>query len=133
MFENENWNIDEVLDDIILGRGVKRSIHYLEYGEKIYTKLFIERLQFYKFRPLLIHNIDIHVGWRAPGFFISGKQAVFGYVFWEVFSDDKKRKIFGSTAKNEKGDWKYIFSENSQAVIFTNLSKQKEVDLYHFL
>ena len=72
MFENENWNIDEVLDDIILGRGVKRSVHYLEYGERIYTQLFIERLQFYKFRPILLKNITIQVGWRAPAFFISG-------------------------------------------------------------
>ena len=133
MFENENWDINEVLDDIVLGRGVKRTIHYLEYGEHIYTRLFIERLQFYRFRPILLKNITIRVGWRAPAFFISGKQAIFGYVFWEVFSEDKKRKIFGSTVKNEKGDWKYVLSENSQTIVFVNLNRQEEVDIYHLL
>jgi len=131
MFLNENWEISEILDDIILGRGVKRSIHDLEYDKSILTGLFIERLHLYKFRPITLRNIQIAEGWRAPAFFISGKTAIFGYVFWEIFSDKKKRKLFGSVVKNEKGDWKYILPAGSEQTIFVNMDLQEEFDLFH--
>ncbi len=131
MFLYENWEISEVLDDIILGRGVKRSLHNLEYDQSIFTDLFISRLRLYKYTPMSLSQIDIPVGWRAPGFLIDGETAIFGYVFWEVFSDRHRRKIWASVVRNEKGDWKYILSENSSEVIFVNLTRLQEVDITH--
>jgi len=133
MFLQDNWEISEILDDIILGRGVKRSVHNLEYDSSIFTGLFIDRLRLYKFRPVALNKIEIEVGHRAPAFLISGKTAIFGYVFWEVFSEIKKRKLFGSVVKNEKGDWKYVIPENSSSIVFINIDKQEEIDLYHLL
>ncbi len=129
MFLYENWEISEVLDDIILGRGVKQSIHNLEYDQSLYTDLFISRLRLYKYTPMSVAQIDIPVGWRAPAFLIEGKTAIFGHVFWEVFSDRHKRKIWASVVRNEKGDWKYVLSENSSDIVFVNLAVQQEIDI----
>ena len=131
MFLTENWEITEILDDIILGRGVKRAIHDLEYDNTIYTSLFIDRLRLYKFRPMTINDICIKTGYRVPAFFITEKSAIFGYVFWELFTERKKRKLWGSAVKNEKGDWKYIVPANSKQVLFVNLEKEEEFDSFY--
>lgn len=133
MFIEDDWEISAILDDIILGRGVKRSVHNLEYGSSIYASLFIDRLRLYKYQPRRVKEIDIEVSWRAPAFLINNKTAIFGYVFWELFTESKKRKLFGSVVKNEKGDWKYTLSENNNDIVFVNLDRQEEIDIYHLL
>jgi len=133
MFLDKNWEISEVLDDIILGRGVKRTVHSLEYDQSVITDLFISRLRLYKYHPLAVADIRVEVGYRIPAFFIQGKFAIFGYVFWEVFSENKKRKLWGSVVKNKKGDWKFVLSGNSDSIVFANLSNRQEVDLFHLL
>ena len=133
MFLTENWEISEILDDIILGRNVKRSVHDLEYDNALFTGLFVDRLRLYKFSPFPMNKIQIEVEHRAPAFVINGKTAIFGYVFWEVFSEKQKRKIFGSVAKNDKGDWKYVLNGNSSDVVFVNMTKLEEVDIYHLI
>lgn len=125
------WELREVFDDIILGRGVKRYIHDLEYDHNIYAELFIERLQVNRFRPVPVKDIRIEVGLRLPAFYIQGRTAIFGHVFWEVFSDHKKRKIWGSVVRNEKGDWKYILPGISNKIVFANLNQREEIDIYH--
>ncbi len=131
MFLFENWEITEILDDIVLGRGVKRSIHNLEYDNNIYTSLFIDRLRLFKYRPLSVKDIEVKVGQRIPAFLLRGKTAIFGYVFWEVFSEKRKRKLWGSVIRNAKGDWKYTLPGNSDTVVFANLAKPEEIDIYH--
>ncbi len=133
MFLFENWEISEVLDDIVLGRGVKRSVHDLQFDQNIYTELFIERLRLYKFRPMAVRDIHIEVGKRVPAFLIDGKTAIFGYVFWEVFSDKRKRKLWGSVVRNEKGDWKYVLPGNSGQIIFVNPDMQEDIDINYLL
>ncbi len=129
MFFNDDWDITEVLDDIILGRGVKRSIHDIEYDGKLYVDLFIQRLQLYKYRPQPVYEIEIKVGQRAPAFYIQGRMVIFGYVFWEVFSTKRKRKLWGSVVRNEKGDWKYTLPGNSEQVVFVNLDQALDMDI----
>ena len=133
MIQKDNWEISEILDDIILGRGVKRSVHNLEYDQFLYTSLFIDRLRIYKYRPCRVSDISIEIGWRAPAFLISNKIAIFGYVFWELFTETKKRKLFGSVIKNAKGDWKYTLSDKNNDIVFVNLDHQEEIDIYHLL
>ncbi len=128
MFLYENWEISEVLDDIILGRGVKRSVHSLEYDQAVYSDLFISRLRLYKYSPMPVAQIEVQPEWRVPAFLIDGKTAIFGYVFWEVFSDHKKRKLWASVARTEKGDWKYTLPGNSSTVVFANPDKKQEAD-----
>jgi len=131
MFLFENWEISEILDDIILGRGVKRIVHDLEYDGNIFTDLFIQRLRLYKYRPMRVGDVPIETGYRVPAFLIDGKTAIFGYVFWEVFSDTRKRKLWGSVVRNEKGDWKYTLNGSSSQTVFVNLAALEEIDIYH--
>ena len=131
MFLKDGWEIIDILDDIILGRGVKRSIHDLEYNNNIYTGLFIERLRTYKFRPMPVKDIRVEVGQRIPAFLIKRKTAIFGYVFWEVFSDKRKRKLWGSVVRNAKGDWKYIIHGGSEEVVFANPDNSEDIDIYY--
>lgn len=125
------WQISDIFDDIILGRGVKRSIHLLEYDDTILTELFIERLLIFKYRPSKIKEAPVQVGQRIPAFYINGKHAVFGYIFYELFSEQQKRKIFGSVARNEKGDWRYHLPVNSPVVVFINPDLREDIDLWH--
>jgi len=131
MFFKDDWEISDILDDIVLGRGVKRSIHDLEYNNNIYTGLFIERLRIYKYRPMPVKDIKVQVGQRIPAFLIRRKAAIFGYVFWEVFSDKRKRKLWGSVVRNAKGDWKYTIPGNSEAVVFANPNSPEDIDSYY--
>jgi len=131
MFFDVNWEITEILDDIILGRGIKQCVHDLEYGEAVFTSLFIERLRLYRFHPMILNEVHINTSIRVPAFYISGKTAIFGHVFWEIFSEKKKRKLWGSTVRNEKGDWKYVLNSDSKEVLFVNMSSAEEFDLLH--
>lgn len=131
MYLYKNWEIIEILDDIILGRGVKRAIHNLEYDNMIYTSVFVDRLRLYKFRPVTLADITIEPGKRVPGFLIKDKTAIFGYVFWEFFSERKKRKLWGSVVRNEKGDWKYTVQSESRQALFVNPEKTEDFDMYH--
>lgn len=124
-------HIKETFNDIILGNGVKRSIHQLIFQNIDYTDLFSECLIDNSFRPVILKNATIEVGVRIPGFFLEKHTAIFGYLFWEVFSDRKKRKIWGSVVRNQKGDWKYILTGNSSNVVYLNMFKIQEIDIFH--
>jgi len=121
----------DVFRDIILGRGVKRIVHELHYAGRDYTALFIEQLIVCGYKPMSLKSRDPGIGVRVPGFYIQGARAYFGYLFWEVFSDTRKRKIWGSVERNKKGDWAIILPGNSLMEVFLNPSMGQEVDIYH--
>ena len=123
-------DIKEVFYDIILGK-VKRSVHHLIYKNRDYTSLFISCLKKKSYTPVLLKSVEIDIGVRIPGFYLDNSTAFFGYLFWEVFHDKHKRKIWGSIIRNEKGDWKYLLSGNSSKKVYLNLNKIQEVDIYH--
>ena len=123
--------ITEIFYDIILGNGVKRSVHDLIYKNRDFTNLFIKCLLKKTFKPFLLRNISLEIGVRIPGFYIEQQTAFFGYLFWEVFNDRRKRKIWGSVVRNQKGDWKYILTGNSSKVVYLNMSKIQEIDIFH--
>lgn len=125
------WELTEVFDDIILGRGVKRTIHGLEYEDHVYTDLFLERLLLYRFFPMAMKDIQVGVGKRFPAFYLLNKDAIFGHVFWEVFSDSRKRKIFGSVVRNKKGDWKFILPGSSSQIVYVNTHLPEDIDIYY--
>jgi len=119
-----------VFYDIIAGN-VKRSVHHLIYQDSDYTPLFLSCLKDKSYLPVALKDIQLEIGRRIPGFYIDGSTAFFGHLFWEVFDDRHKRKIWGSVIRNEKGDWKYILSGNSSKEVYLNLNKSQEVDIFH--
>ncbi len=100
----------EAVDDLILGRGVRRGRHHLP-AEIV--PLFLERLEANGFAELAVGSIDIAVGVRVPAWVVSGEVADYGTVFWEVFTERTKRKLFGSEARNAKGDWDVLIPAGS--------------------
>ncbi len=123
--------IEEIFNDIIIGNGVKRSVHKLVYNKTDYSELFINCLQHNSFLPTTLKNIELEIGMRYPGFYIINSVAYFGHLFWEVFSNTKKRKIWGSVIRNNKGDWEYILPGNSSKIIYINKLKPEFVDIFH--
>ncbi len=123
--------IKEIFYDIILGNGVKRSVHNLVFKNQDYSPLFIECLINKSFNPIPLKNTVLEIGIRIPGFYLDKQTAFFGHLFWEVFSERRKRKIWGSIVRNHKGDWKYILTGNSSSVVYLNMSKIQEIDIFH--
>ncbi|MBL1207102.1 MAG: hypothetical protein D8M58_16980 [Calditrichaeota bacterium] len=123
--------IEEAFNDIVLGNGVKRSVHDLVYDNADYSDLFITCLKRNNFFPLPLKHTTINPGFRYPGFYLIDSVAYFGHLFWEVFSESRKRKIWGSVVRNEKGDWKYILPGNSSKIVYINKDKIQAVDIFH--
>jgi hypothetical protein len=94
------------LDDLILGRGVKRGRHPLTPDV---LPAFLERLRAGGFRPMSVGEIEIPVGTRVPAWLVRPPVADFGMVFWEVFTERAKRKLYGSEVRLKTGphagDW----------------------------
>ncbi len=131
---NYNMNISEIEDafnDIILGNGVKRSVHNLVFNNENLTPLFKNCLIKNNFLPTPLKKIELETGIRYPGFYIQSSMAYFGHLFWEVFNEKRKRKIWGSIIRNEKGDWKYILPGNSLKIVYMNVDKAQQVDINH--
>ncbi len=127
---NQQLLID-VFQDIILGRGVKRIVHDLQLDGHDHSHLFIEQLNACGYKLIPLKSIDPGIGYRIPGFYLMDGKAYFGYLFWEVFSPTRKRKIWGSVKRNKRGDWAVILPGNSTKMIYLNPSIRQEVDIYH--
>jgi hypothetical protein len=114
------------LDDLILGRGVKRGRH--ELPPEVFP-LFRERLVACGFAPTVVGSVQIPVGVRVPGWLLHPPLADFGTVFWEIFTPRKKRKLFGSEVRNRKGDWEIQLSPGSEVTIWINDSLAERYDI----
>ncbi|MCB0281272.1 MAG: hypothetical protein H6627_04440 [Calditrichae bacterium] len=121
--------LSDVFDDIICGNGVKRSLHDLSFNGQDYSTLFVERLVAQNFKPAVVKSINVDVGIRFPAFILLNGVALYGHLFWEVFTDKRKRKIWGSVIRNEKGDWKHVIPGNSTKEIYINLEQPQSVDI----
>jgi hypothetical protein len=67
--------------------------------------LFRERLLALGFREFAVQEVAIDVGVRVPAWLLRGSVADFGMIFWEIFTPEKKRKLYASEVRNGKGDW----------------------------
>jgi len=123
--------ISEVFDDIIQGNGVKRFVHDLIMDDIDYCELFKTRLIRNNFFPKPLKEMSIKVGVRIPGFYIQDSTAYFGHLFWEVFNEQRKRLIWGSVLRNDKGDWKYILSGKSPHIVYLNQAQIQDIDIFH--
>ncbi len=124
----DEWTISDLFDDIIQGRGVKRAVHELEYDQTLYSELFIERLQVYKYRPMSLGKIPLQDDMKAPAFYIHKNVALFGSVFWTENISMEKSMVWASSLKNAKGKSKYYLTNDSSSVVFVNLDKQERIE-----
>lgn len=113
------------IDDLILGRGVKRGRHSLAPGV---TPLLLGRLVALGFVETTVGRVEIEVGVRVPAWLVRPDLADFGTVFWELFTDRMKRKLFGSEVRNAKGDWDVQIAASSPLAIWAGLHLAESYD-----
>jgi hypothetical protein len=65
----------------------------------------------------------------VPAFYIEGRTACFGWVFWEKFSSAKLRKLWGSVIRNEKGEWSIQISPTKTTTIYADERLKAEMDI----
>jgi hypothetical protein len=121
--------VRQAFESLIRGRGVRRGSHELLLEGRDTTPLFLETLIVEGFQPVCVDEIGISPGERVPAFFVDRGTAHFGWIFWEVFSPGRMRKIFGSAARNEKGDWAIILGRGSKKVLHANPALKQLMDL----
>ena len=121
--------LHEVLQDIIHGKIVKRSRHELKWDTRDVSLEFIEALDNAGYKQVLVQDVDVRPGERAPAFVLENGIAYFGWVFWEKFSQLRLRKLFGSVVRNTKGDWAIQISEKRRSVIYANAGLKSEMDI----
>ena len=105
----------EVLDDLVLGRGVKRGRHALTAEAR---EAFLSRLRLLGFAETTVDRVEIEVGERVPAWVVRDDIADFGMVFWEVFTPAKKLKLFASEVHNAKGDWDVMIRAGAKENVF---------------
>jgi hypothetical protein len=115
--------------DLIRGDGVRRASHELNVDSRDVTGIFLELLASEGFMLTPVEEIPVRPGERVPAFWIEDHKAHFGWVFWELFTTDRRRKLFGSQVKNEKGDWA-IMRARRQAV-YACPGRKETMDVEH--
>ena len=113
------------LDDLILGRGVRRGRHELP---PHLVAVFRDRLVSLGFQETTVGKIEIEVGTRVPAWLVRGAVADFGTVFWEVFTPRAKRKLFGSDLRSRKGDWEVQLYPTHTETLYAALSNPEIYD-----
>ena len=121
--------VHEALRNLILGTGVRRGSHELFVDGTDATSSFRQLLLDEGFQPSVVNEIDIQPGERVPAFYIEGRIAHFGWVFWEAFFPGRMRKIFGSVNRNEQGDWAIILGRGNKQTIYVNRNLREQIDL----
>lgn len=113
------------LDDLVIGRGVRRGRHDVP---EALTGDFRERLVARGFVPTTVGATQVPIGVRAPAWLYRVPVADFGWVFWELFTETKKRKLFGSTVRNAKGDWAIQIPPGSTETVWVNEREAQAID-----
>lgn len=113
------------VDDLILGRGVKRGRHSIPL---VVEPLFLSRLSALGFTETTVGAVEIEVGIRIPAWLLRPGLADFGTVFWEVFTDRARRKLYGSEVRNAKGDWEIQIPPSSALRIRAGLHLAESYD-----
>ncbi len=119
--------VTQALRDLIHGDGVRRASHDLNHDGADLSPLFRKMLESEGYVPTAVEDVPVEVGERVPAFSIEKGMAHFGWIFWEVFTPDRKRKVFGSEVRNDKGDWAIILAR--RASVYACPSRKEFMDV----
>ncbi|MCS7229566.1 MAG: hypothetical protein RMJ81_05195 [Candidatus Kryptonium sp.] len=128
MTEKKFKEIEEAFEEIITGKFNISKVELL-YDTYDLTDIFIRKLESLNFVPKKVKDVEVEPGFRVPAFYIKDYEAIFGWVFWEIFTQTKKRKLFGSAIKDQRGDWKIQITEEKDEFVYVNENKKIEIDL----
>jgi hypothetical protein len=120
----------DVLDDLILGRGVARGRHDLAWNGRDVTAEFVARLRANGFRPTTVREAPIEAGERIPAFCLRGGAAEFGWLRWEIFTPRSRRKLFASERRlPENDEWAVQINLSSPETVWADASRKEKHDV----
>ena len=125
-------SLTEVLDDLILGRGVARGRHELVWNGRDASAEFVERLRANGFRAMTVREAPIEAGERIPTFCVRGRTAEFGWIRWEIFTPRSRRKLFASERRLPGNDeWAVQINLSSPETVWADPVRKErhEVDV----
>ncbi|MFN0059267.1 MAG: hypothetical protein ACKVX7_12485 [Planctomycetota bacterium] len=112
------------MDALIRGADVRRGIHELG----AHVELFRARLVAGGFIETRVGDVNLGPEERVECFLLDGTRAVFGHVFWERFTRERARLIFGSVVRAANGDWAIILGRGSPRPIYVNALRRERWD-----
>jgi hypothetical protein len=119
-----------VLDDLILGRGVARGRHSLQYRGRSVRAEFQERLLANGFSPTTVREAPIEAGERIPAFHIEDDRVDFGYIRWEIFTPSSRRKLFASEYRRPDNDeWAVQLNLASPVKVWASAERKERHDV----
>lgn len=116
------------LRDLVAGRGVRRGRHSLQWGGRDVTDLFLQALALEGFAASRVRDVELELGEKAPAFLVRNSVAEFGWVFWEKYTAERRRKLFGSVVHDAKGDWAVQLGAGSQQLVYVHAGARSAVD-----
>ncbi len=120
----------DILDDLILGRGVARGRHELVHRGRPVRAEMEERLAANGFAPTTVAEIAIEAGEKVPAFHLDGDAADFGYVRWEIFTPRSRRKLFASERRrSDNQEWAVQLSLSSKDPIWASPDRRERHDV----
>jgi len=123
--------ISASLKDLAIGAGVKRTRHDLVVDGKDYTGKFIQILLDNGFTRVTVKDAPVGPGERIPAFYIKNSTAYFGWIFFEKFTTQKMRKLWGSVIRDQKGDWAIQISPRKDITLYAHVKNKSYMDLDH--
>lgn len=120
--------IIQALDEIILGRIVKRSKHELIWEEQNIREEFIQRLLYNHFEYKKIKDVDVPIGFRCPAFLLREQWAYFGWVKWMKYDEGIYWKYFASEVRRPSGSPVIIFTSDDIKEVYVNDTSHEEHD-----
>lgn len=123
--------LQHAFEDFITGRGANRTQLELKLDGIDITEQFVQALERLGYQPTPVGKLALEPGQRIPAFFIRDVMAYFGWVFWEKFTDTKMRKLWGSTLRNQKGDWAIQLPPTKPTLIYANPRLKILMDIDH--
>lgn len=115
--------------DVAAGRGVKRADHALtdESGADR-SAHFIDALRAEGYAATTVADREVALGERVPAWLVADGMARFGWIFWERFTAERARKLWGTVHKNAKGDWDRTLGARSRTTLYANPAARERVD-----
>lgn len=92
------------------------------------TALFRDALAAEGFVATVIEQVEIAPGERVPAWLVETGRARFGHIFWERFTAERARKLWGSVHKNAKGDWARMLGVRSRTPLYVHPDTREHVD-----
>ncbi len=115
------------LRDLASGR-LQRSRHELIWEGRDLTPEFEAVLAKDGFAPVRLRDLAAPRGVRFPAFVLRQGTAHFGHVFREKFTESEDRLLFGSVARDLRGDWAIMLTRRSTEPVWVNLAQGSAFD-----